>query len=392
MVGCLNPVESNQPGYQSDRYGTVDKSPPLTPLAVIHHLQNRGIADGSLVTDGHILVTESSRRHVNYKVTTDDGLGYFVKHAPTIDRITTLAREAKIHAMLSAANGCIGSLNRYLPKLLDYDSRNHILVFELIPGAVNLREYQLRHRWFSKGAARAIGRAVGMLHDEMRLGSIGRGSLEAFRDEPPGALSLHQPYVSFLAETSSASLDLICLIQSSSELCELLDQLRMHWMYNALIHRDLKWDNAVTHISAHTKRAGHPIIVDWELAGVGDADWDIGSIFSDYLNTWLLSIPMGSGGPFDRYLEYARYPLRTMHPAITAFWDSYVRARNFDRDAAYSHFVQAVKYAAARLIQSAFEQSQVSYELGSGAGAAVQLSLNILRRPHEAGIHLLGIS
>jgi aminoglycoside phosphotransferase len=387
----MTPVAAHRSSRQSDGQTSAGASAPLTPLAVVRHLRNRGLLGGASLTDGHLLVTEVSRRQINYRVTADDGTGYFVKHASTPDRMATLAREAAIYTILAADRRTDG-LGGYLPRLLDYDPGTHVLVLELLPGAANLREYQLQRRRFSKRAARAMGRALGLLHDPVRSASMDRATREALADGPPGALSLHQPHVALLTETSAASLELIRLIQSSSDLVAELDRLRARWRCDVLIHRDAKWDNVVTHISARTSKARHPIIVDWELAGMGDPDWDTGSVFADYLNTWLLSIPMGGADPFDRYLEYARYPLETMRPAIRSFWDSYVHTRGLDRVAAHASLLRAIEYSAARLVQSAFEHSQVSYELGSGAAGAVQLSVNILRRPLEAGVHLLGVA
>jgi hypothetical protein len=385
----VNPLTANQSSDRADGQEAADASFMLTPLAVVRHLEQRGIVEGAL-TEGRVLVTEVSRRHVNYRVTTDERTGYFVKHATTPDRIRTLAREGEMYELLFADKRVAG-LSRYLPTLRDYDSDNNVLVLDLLPGAVDLREHQLLGRRFSTRAARAIGRALGMLHDPLRLESIDRETAGALVDGPPGSLSLHRPHVALLTEASAASIELIRLIQSSSELCDHLDGLRAQWNEDALIHRDFKWDNVVTHVSALTGRAGHPIIIDWELAGVGDPDWDTGSVFADYLDTWLLSIPMGAGDPFDSYLEHARYPLASMHPAMRAFWDSYVQTRGFDALAARDRLARGIRYAAARLVQSAFEQSQVSYELDSGAAGAIQLSVNILRRPNEAGVHLLGV-
>jgi hypothetical protein len=118
----------------------------------------------------------------------------------------------------------------------------------------------------------------------------------------------------------------------------------------------------------------------------------VGSVFGDYLNTWLLSIPMGGDDSFDTYLQHARYPLAMMQPAIRAFWASYVQTSGFERVAAHDRLVRAIGYGAARLVQGAFEQSQVSYELGNSAAGAIQLSVNILRRPYEAGVQLLGLT
>jgi Phosphotransferase enzyme family len=363
---------------------------PPNRLAVVRHLERRGLADGALLTDERVLVTDVSRRHANYSVTRDGRTGYFVKQATTPERAATLAREAEIYALLRADRRCDG-LHPYLPALCDYDPNENVLVLELLPGAVNLREYQLRTRRFSTRAARAVGRALARLHDPRRLDSIDRETVAAFTDPPPGALSLHDPDLSLVVGASAASLELIRLMQSTADIGDHLDQLRAQWRCDGLIHRDIKSDNVVTHLLPHSGRAGHPIMVDWELAGVGDPDWDTGSVFGDYLTTWLHSIPMGAGEPFDTYVQWARFPLPRLQPVMGAFWGSYVQTRGFDRQAAHDRILRAIRYSAARLVQSAFEQSQVSYELGTGAAATLQLSLNILLRPREAGTYLLGV-
>jgi aminoglycoside phosphotransferase (APT) family kinase protein len=347
------------------------------------------MVDGGFLTDHDVVVTEASRRHINYRVSVDNRGGYFIKHADTPDRITALAREAGTYSVLSADDSAPRLL--HLPAMLDYDPERHILVLELLAGAVNAREYQLRARRFSTSFARILGRVLAMLHNACRLRTEDRATSPTSTEEPPGALTLHQPNLALLTEMSAASLDLIRMIQSVRELGEHLDDLQTQWTRDALIHRDVKWDNVVTHISARTARAGHLIMVDWELAGPGDPDWDTGSVFGDYLNTWLQSIPMDGTDPFDTYLECARYPLQMMQPAMRAFWQSYIRTRSFDLETARTRLVRATRYAAARLVQSAFEQSQTSAELGTGAVAAIQLSVNILQRPREAHVHLLGM-
>lgn len=334
-------------------------------------------------------MTEASRRHINYRVSVDGGGGYFIKHADTPERIAALAREADAYAILSADS--LTRRLRHVPTLLDYDSERNILVFELLPGAANARDYQLRGRRFSTTFARILGRVLAMLHNAYGLQTEDRATTLTSAEEPPGALTLHQPHLALLTEASAASLDLIRMIQSVRELGEHLDDLHTQWTRDALIHRDVKWDNVVIHVSARTGRAGRLIVVDWELAGRGDPDWDTGSVFGDYLNTWLQSIPMGGTGPFDAFLEYAHFPLQIMQPAMRTFWEAYIRTCGFDLDTARARLVRATRYAAARLVQSAFEQSQMSAELGAGAAAAIQLSVNILQRPREAHVHLLGM-
>ena len=47
---------------------------------------------------------------------------------------------------------------------------------------------------------------------------------------------------------------------------------------------------------------------------------------------------------------------------------------------------------AARLVQTALERSQLSWHLGGQARLMLQLALNLLRRPDEGRVHMLGLA
>jgi hypothetical protein len=64
---------------------------------------------------------------------------------------------------------------------------------------------------------------------------------------------------------------------------------------------------------------------------------------------------------------------------------------SLDATTSYHWLLRAVKYGAARLVQIGFEQMQTSMQLTGPIVCLLQLSLNILRRPHEAAVYLLGI-
>ncbi len=133
-------------------------------------------------------------------------------------------------------------------------------------------------------------------------------------------------------------------------------------------------------------------IVDWELSRLGDPCWDVGSFFGEYLTYWLLSIPVTGQDPPDRFLDLARYPLDKMRPAIRAFWSAYVSGSGLTDPGLHDAFlIRSVRYATARLVQTAYEQGQVSALLTGNIVVLLQLAFNILQRPEEASIALLGI-
>src|SRR5208282_3494029 len=105
------------------------------------------------------------------------------------------------------------------------------------------------------------------------------------------------------------------------------------------------------------------------------------SVFMDYLNLWLLSIPITGEAAPDGFAALARYPLKSMQPAIRSFWRSYARRMELRGIAADEWLLRAVKYAAARLVQTAYEQMHVSMQLTGNIICFLQLSLNMLERP-----------
>jgi thiamine kinase-like enzyme len=170
-----------------------------------------------------------------------------------------------------------------------------------------------------------------------------------------------------------------------------LEELRDDWRLSALIHRDLKWDNCLLRTGPVPEGESNLKIVDWELAGLGDPCWDAGSVLNDYLTSWLLSIPTTGEMPPADFLKLARYPLEKMHPALRTFWTSYVGRLKLDPESESQWQLRAVRYAAARLLQTAFEQMQMSSHLTATVICSLQLGLNMLKRPDEAAIRLLGL-
>jgi thiamine kinase-like enzyme len=167
-----------------------------------------------------------------------------------------------------------------------------------------------------------------------------------------------------------------------------LDDLIADWRVETLIHNDLKAENCV--VLTGKRGRGRIKIVDWEFAGPGDPYWDVGSVFGSYLGSWLLSVPIVGPEFDDRGLALAGLPLERMQPAIRAFWSSYVEHRGLGADELAPALERAVRYGGARLLQTAYEQTQSSQQLSGNVVGMLQLGANVMARPWEA-CALLGI-
>jgi len=131
--------------------------------------------------------------------------------------------------------------------------------------------------------------------------------------------------------------------------------------------------------------------VDWELARLGDPCWDTGVFLGEYLLSWLISTPIAGQNAPTRLLALSKYPLERMQPAIRTFWPTYSRKMGLDAATSEAWLLRSVRYAAAWLIQAAYEQDRSTTQLSGNTLSLLQLSLNILRRPAEAASSLLGI-
>ena len=330
-----------------------------------------------------------SRRNFNLKVIRQNGPSYLVKMGREPTGIATIAHEAKIYQLLLLRDKNSG-IDSYLPRFYDYDATEGLLILEYLRGMDDLRLYHSRRGRFPAFIGTEIGQLLGAVHcQDLAHTEISKES-SLFYTDAAWPLSLHHPTLGMFSEISSANLQLIKTIQRFKEFPDLLNQLRKQWRSGTFIHYDIKWDNFLISMTSQQKIKKLKI-VDWELAGVGDPCWDIGSIFNDYLSFWLFSIPVTGDSPPDQFIELARYPLKDMQPAIRSFWMSYVKTMELDPARAGEWLFRSVQFGAVRLLQSAYEQMQFSVQLSGNVICLLQLSLNILKRPQEAIVLLLGI-
>jgi hypothetical protein len=371
----------------------------LFPHQIAQYLLQRGLITAHSIVDEELHVVDASRRNTNFKVYTEQGPSFLLKQSVGQNKIETLDREAAFYRLafpptLDSQPSTLNSdLDRYLPRFYDYDSETHVLVLELVRGAENLLQFHTRRGRFPTTLGRALGRALGTLHNQTgnsEAASMLRTPHSALHT-PHWILSIHKPVHGALRELSGANLKLIKVVQQDPEYCRLLDELRDEWRADILIHRDIKWSNCIVFAPPGSGRKTRLKLVDWELSSLGDPCWDTGSVFGQYLSFWLLSVPVSGQEPPELAIPFARYPLSKMQPAMRAFWQSYVQRMGLDATAEDEWLLRSVRYSAARLLQTAYEQGQESAQINSYMVCLLQLSLNILKRPHQAATSLLGI-
>ena len=340
----------------------------LSQPDVVPYLDDTGVIRNGAAAQ----VVDASRRNLVFVVTGGGPRAYVVKQSRAVDD-PAVAREAAVLRSLEAAGG----LGDMLPRLVAHDAGRGILVLATEAGGRNLRE-QFARRRFSLALARACGRALARLH-RLPPGPAG--------PRPPGLdpawpLSWHRPWLESLSELSAAGVALLRMTQSSAAMCAALDDLRESWSADSLIHGDARWDNWIALPAPPSRGRSRIVVADWELAGPGEPAQDVGAVLGEYLLAWLESIPLADGREPGRLLAHAQVPLERLRPSLAAFWTAYGGSPSRRR---------AVGFAAVRLIQAAVEQARDSSELRPRTVIVLQLAANLLERPDEAAVRVLGL-
>lgn len=358
----------------------------LSALDVVNYLAKHKLISLESIVEGNLSVSDASSRNQNFRIVTKEGPSYFFKHATEPDTSATLFREAISYRHFFNSVPYGGFQNKLL-KYYHYDQKKDILILELLPNSLSLRDHYTKVGRFSKLLATEMGIALAELHLLTETAEVKKTLQQGFAADLPWILSIHRPRFELIEDVSAANFKLIRAVQKFVELSEVLERLRSGWRNDHLIHFDIKADNWLVLGSATGERRHHLKLVDWELTRMGDACWDVGSVIADYLSHWLFSIPI-AGAPPDQYLSLSHVPLVKIQPAVGAFWKSYSERMSL-QTSADQWLDKSVRYAAIRLLQRSYEQMQRSSELTSNVVCVLQVSQNMLQRPIEAAVRLL---
>jgi hypothetical protein len=347
------------------------------------YLMDRGYLPPAAVVDGDCRTVEASRRNKNLKVLRAEGPSLFLKQAGQWDpqSVGTLRVESAVY-QLANADTPFAALRPLLPRFHGFDPDRNVIVLEAFAGAESLQARQIRENALAPDVARAIGVALGGVHRDLPADRVAASTPEGiFHSQPPWILSAAEMTGHPMTGVSSAGAQLFQVIQRYPEFPRLLAELRAGWRIETLIHGDIKWDNFLVFPDGAVR------LVDWELADLGDPSWDAGSVLQGFLTSWVTSIQAPPGSVAD----FAQLPLARLRPAIRAFWHAYVEALGVDGAEADRRLDRAVRYGAARMVQTAYEYLQFQHEIAGPAVWLLQVSLNLLKDPRRGTVELFAL-
>ena len=83
-----------------------------------------------------------------------------------------------------------------------------------------------------------------------------------------------------------------------------------------LIHGDLKTDNILL--------AENPVLIDWELAGVGPLGWDLGSLIGAMILHWAHHLELNRATEPTDWINHASIPFADLHQAARTLLTNYL--------------------------------------------------------------------
>jgi hypothetical protein len=357
----------------------------LTAYNLAHYLTARGLITTESVVAGDFILAEAGRRNRNFKVSRRALPGIFVKQVKSTEPQATMTvqREATFYRAI-ASDPRYAPLRDLIPEFLDYDAARHAIALTLTENAESLAEQQMREGVVPPGVAAQAGTALARIHSFGATAAADASLRPSLPCQIPWPLTVDQQGYSFLTGYGALGTQLSQAVAQTPALSAGLPALRTLWQYDSLTHGDMKWDNCLL-------RGEQLVVVDWELADLGDGAWDVASVFKEYVALVVLNRASREAARAQQLPEPAEITLDTAQPSLRAFWKAYCNGRGLTGIAAQQYLDRAVRYLAARLVIAVLEYCAFAQQLDATGRVLLENARRIIEQPEIAAAQLAGV-
>ncbi|WP_437945891.1 phosphotransferase [Sorangium sp. So ce296] len=358
------------------------------------YLFEQGLISEEAILHRGLTITSVARRNRSLRVELGDGSGYLIKQPEhsIYGGGGLLSSEAAFYAFCWN-EPAVEALCASLPRVAHVDPERGLFALSLVEGALPLWRCASSPGGAAQlvDASRLFGRALALVHGtfmDARLRADPR--LSFLRDGAPFIFDLHRPSPELLSNISPASYEVLHIIQSDALLMERMDELRGLLRSETVIHNDVKLDNLLIVTEPSRGDVCRICVVDWEHVQLGDPAWDLAGALKDFVALWILSMP--SHAPPGQMIEGAALPMSAIQPAIRAFFEAYRDARGLPLGETREVVRRAVRFSAARLIQTVYEMANGLRALHAHPVMILQIAANLFADPGRGQSQLYGLS
>jgi hypothetical protein len=363
----------------------------LAPGNLFYYLQDRGLASPEAVIRGNFRVANLSRRNLAFHAN-----GLVVKQPRQWQAQNIALFEAEAHWYWLATNSPVfAPLRPFFSRCLGYDSENQILMLDFPADCEDLERHFRRIASYPLETAQLLGQTLAAFHTGLTAAAID-SIKQDLTHRIPAVLSWHDIDEAAF-DAAEGALEVTRIVKDDAFFREAFTRLRDSWRPETLINGDMKFAHCIARNPSEPRArasgwsADAMYFVDWECGDFGDPCWDTGAILQEFLRAWLRSIPPGPVDALEDRTARAILPIEQLQPAIQAFWQSYVKRAGFSEAEAAVKLRRSVGYAAAWLVQAAYQDLRDAPAITARAVSMLQLSRNILSAPEPAARQLLGL-
>lgn len=347
------------------------------------YLLDKGYLDAASLVDGDYLATQIHTRNSIFRVARQQAPGLFVKQLQSFDPNNTYALQKDATCLWLIKNHpAFAELAAHVPDYYGFDAGKQVLVTEYLAEARNLEEHcRQQQGTLPTPLLDKLAMVLASYHFPLDAAVRASRAVQFFPQQAPWVLTLSDPAIvaqqGFFSK-SQAPNPALSAVLGSAEFQELLTSLQPEWQFTSLIHGDLKWMNLLVHGEGEAQQLK---LIDWEIADLGDPLWDVAGVFLGLLSNALFYDPVLAGSSFGPVPGVGLADLRAAWPVLEQFWQCYL-ARTAGRLALPPDaLAKALRYTAARLVQSAIEQNMFAPTMQPVAIKFLQASYAILTNP-----------
>lgn len=373
----------------------------LTGFNVAHYLLDKGYLALEAILDGTFTAHQVSSRNTNYLINRDaeprnaegtadqpqntEHSALFIKQVQAWDqeKIETLRTEATCY-WLANHEAAYRHLKKFLPRFVEFDHPNHILITGAVSGAVNLHDFYQQQRQFPLELATQQAELLSSFHQPITPTEQETPSFRLFRRQQPLVFTWSAAgFPSYSPQRSEAERQMVQLITQNGDYMQRLKSVRDHWQATSLTHGDIKPANFLLNADAAQTNRYDLRLIDWETADIGDPCWDVSAVFQSYLFYWVLYEPLSGQSAHNGWNTFG-FPLETMQPSMRQFWQVYTQRMGWSADEIRANLKKTVSYCGLKLIHTCYESIQQAPVMPPYSARMLQLSLNMLRSPDDA--------
>jgi hypothetical protein len=305
---------------------------------LLRRLVEDGVIDAGAALEGRVSVADLSRSNAVGLVQVDGRPVVVIKGGTdAADDVGSLAGEAAAYRWLSASPATASLAPSPIPEAV----RGEAIVTQPLVDAVSLSEALCSTPAASETLIAELGRLLGAVHGAR----AGARDLAARR---PWILGVPAGRVPAMYDCNAPAKRLVEEVAERPAVVAAITRLARAWTARTPIHGDIKFDNVLV-------APGRMVLVDWELAGLGEPVWDLAGV----VDGLLLPLCVSGGGPALDWTLVARLA----EPALAAH-------RAAARPGLSPSPEELARAVVARLAQTATQLAAMGYEHPDAAEGA----------------------